>query len=148
MLFGQKLTPVLRSVIQDSIISNDQKLTRDTANQKVNDKLKVDYTPVDKGDLVQLKANPKKHTVRETYLVTDTQDTNVKVQKLTNLYSHTKAQLRSKEYELKKCNIQKLTGKMSSNGNHSSSPYKNNVKCKTKKALYSKGLHQKHQLNS
>ena len=57
--------------IQDCEISNDQKQTRDNANEKVNGKVKADQTTVSKGDVVQIKANPKKHTVRDTFSYRD-----------------------------------------------------------------------------
>ena len=117
MLFCRDQLTKTNLHIQDSIISEDQKQTRDYANDKINAKCKATQNLVQKGDLVQLKVNPKKHTVRETFLVTDTKDNDLKVQKMTNLYTQSKAQLRSKEYEFKKSHVLKLSGRITSDTN-------------------------------
>ena len=94
--------------IDDTIISENQKLTRDCANERHNTKIKIPCQDFNKGDLVQMKANPKKHNVRETFMVTDIDGYNLKAQKLTNVFNANKSQLRNKEYNFKQSNMLKM----------------------------------------
>ena len=88
--------------IEDVKIADNQKLERDKANNKHNDQIKPSHQLIKKGELVQMHENPKKHTLRETFLVTDVIDNKVKAQKLTNVFNVAKkSQLRNKEYIFK-----------------------------------------------
>ncbi len=85
--------------IEDEEIADNQKLARDKANLRHNEQIHPLKSEIRKGDLVQKHDNPKKHNLRETFLVTDVVDQKVKAQKLTNVLQESKkSQLRSKEY--------------------------------------------------
>ena len=96
--------------IKDEIIADDQQMVRDKANSKHNEQIKSNSPVIKKGNLVQRNENPKKHMLRETFLVTDIQDQNLKAQKLTNVFSSSKkSQLRSKEYVFKQKTVHKVS---------------------------------------
>ena len=96
--------------IKDEVIADDQKMIRDLANSKHNEHIKSKPPPViSKGDLVQMDRNPKKHSLRETFLVTDMQGQTLKAQKLTNVLNSNKtSQLRSKQYTLRQDTVHKV----------------------------------------
>ena len=104
ILFCRDQVNKVNLYIDDKKISQDQMLTRDNANSKHNQS-NPSTDIFHKGDLVQMKANPQKHNVRETFLVTESSGNDLKAQKLTNVFSSKKSQLRAKEYVFKPGNI-------------------------------------------
>jgi hypothetical protein len=96
--------------MQDREISNDQKITRDNANERFNSKHTPSQYSAQKGDLVQMKANPKKHNLRDTFIVTNVHDNDCTVQKITNVFNKRKSQLMSKEYGFNSNNLRKFKG--------------------------------------
>ena len=94
--------------IDDKRVSENQASTRNQANMKHNNNATSSSAKFVKGDLVQMKTNPSKHTVRETFLVTNTVGNDLKAQKLTNLFENKKSQLRAKEYVFKPNSIFKV----------------------------------------
>ena len=95
---------------------------RTSANNKHNEKVN---TPLDfnKGDNVMIKENPKKHNVRDLYVIKDTTAESAVLQKITNPFDETKtSQLRKKEYCVHKSAIfrtQPVQLKMNNNSKNS-----------------------------
>ena len=83
-------------MLDDKIIASEQKKVRNDANTKKSATLNLP-TSICNGDQVMLKDNPKKHNIRDTFLVTEQLEDRVKLQKLVNTSSKN-VKLRNKGY--------------------------------------------------
>ena len=95
-------------MLDDKIIASSQKRTRDEANNK---KTTITETTqnLKEGDQVMLKDNPKKHNIRDTFVVTENLPNRLKIQKVVN----GKAKLRNKAYFVPQHRLFKLEAKAS-----------------------------------
>ena len=84
--------------LQDERLAQEQKITRDEANLKKSHQISTKEM-IDTGDAVMLRQNPKKHLIRDTFIVTSKEKGNLNMKKLTNLQNqHKKTQIRNKTY--------------------------------------------------
>ena len=83
--------------IDDKILAENQLQARTTNKHKISNDEKLDKVVV--GDAVMLKENPKKHNVRDKFLVTNINQGKISMQKVTNHLTRTgQSQIRSKQY--------------------------------------------------
>ena len=93
--------------INDKILAADQLQARNTAKHKQLSVVNEQNFTV--GDSVMLRENPKKHNVRDKFLVTNVQQGKVSMQKVTNhLLRNGNSQLRSKQYNVSNNKLFKL----------------------------------------
>ena len=93
--------------LDDKKIASEQLNTRQNANSRVAREHKIDDFEV--GEPVMLRDNPKKHNVRDKFIVTDVSNDHIGMQKITNhLSSSNNSQLRSKQYRVPKHKLFKV----------------------------------------
>ena len=93
--------------INDKILAADQLQARNTSKHKQPNVLDEQCFTI--GDSVMLKENPKKHNVRDKFLVTNVQQGKVSMQKVTNhLIRNGNSQIRSKQYNVPNNKLFKL----------------------------------------
>ena len=95
-------------IIQDETLAENQLKERNLANSRKNDHIRQEIT-VHEGETVMLKENPKKHNIRDTFIVTGKTEGKITMQKLTNTENiYKKSQLRSKTYTVPTTKIFKV----------------------------------------
>ena len=91
-------------VLNDKQIAGDQKKVRDDANFKKSSYLNQSQPAPKIGEQVMLRDNPKKHNIRDTFVVTDNLPDRVRIQKIVP----GKVQLRNKTYFVPKHRLFKI----------------------------------------
>ena len=92
-------------VLDDKVISEQQNIMRTDAHPTKS----PTTNPVKQGDLVMLKENPKKHHVRETYIVTDTKQESVALTKMPNPFTEKISKPNNITYNTKQSKVMKLS---------------------------------------
>ena len=93
--------------LDDKELASEQLKTRQEANQRKHKELNDDNFAI--GEPVMLRENPRKHTVRDQFIVTNVSKEKVQMQKINNhLTKKTQSQIRSKVYSVNKNKLFKL----------------------------------------
>ena len=97
-------------LIEDKEIQSDQTNTRQLANQRNNEKVKQADINIHQGDIVQMRDNPKKHQVRDSFLVVEVaeKDKTIHAKKILHSYTDKKTVLRKKEYKFPSERVERL----------------------------------------
>ena len=93
ILFARDSMSNVNLQIQDDVIADHQADTRQQNNERHNIKISKHQEKLQRGDLVQLKNKPSKHTARDTYIVTNSSAQNVTINKMTNILNDKKPQI-------------------------------------------------------
>ena len=96
--------------LEDKILQSDQTNTRHYANQRNNQKVKLVDDDINQGDIIQMKNNPKKHQVREPFLVVEVceRDKTINAKKMLHTKTEKKTMIQRKQYKFPIQRVEKL----------------------------------------
>ena len=103
ILFGRDDNTGENLHLNDSKLIENQKDTRERANDRHNENIsQSSKEKLAKGDTVMLKANPKKHQLRDTFVVEATAGEKVIMKRALNAFSNKPVKIRNKPYTVTK----------------------------------------------